>query len=560
MSKMGKSFFEEKGLYFVPLGGSEEFGANLNLYVCDGDLLAIDCGLGFADERYPGIDLLLPDPKILEKYKPRLKGMIITHAHEDHIGGVAYLWERFECPLYATEFTAAVLRKKLEQQGLSGVPVHVVSSDKAEKIGKFKIEFIPVSHSVPDSCSLVLTTSYGTVVHSGDWNLDPVPVVGKSTDEKAFRAVGERGVLAYIGDSTNAQVDGRAGSESEVEAGLAAEFLKCKGRIAITIFSSNIGRLVSIARAAQDTGRSVVIVGRSLHKMIAAAHECGYLNDIPDFLDESELSNLSAENTVLVVTGSQGEHRAALARISRGDHREVHLSKGDTVIFSSRAIPGNERNINTVKNTLSASGIEVITPRDTSNKIHISGHPCREEIQEMLSWLKPETVIPVHGERLQLDAHAALAQSCQVSNTIVPNNGSVIQIAAGNTRVIDHVETGMLAVDQRRIIPSDHQSIVARRKLQYSGTVHVSLVLANDLSVLGRIKVDTIGLTTYDDDTGFEDDIRKQVKIVVQELEDDIDYEEDQVAERIRIILRRYVLEVLGIKPKVSVHCAIVDI
>lgn len=560
MSIMKKKFYDDKGLFFVPLGGSEEFGANLNLYICDGDFLAIDCGLGFADERYPGIDLLLPDPKVLEENKDRLKGMIITHAHEDHIGAVAYLWERFECPLYATPFTAAVLRKKLEQQGLSGVPIHIVETGSGVKIGKFEVDFLPVSHSVPDGCSLAITTSYGVVVHSGDWNLDPCPVVGKNTDEKAFKSVGAKGVLAYIGDSTNAQVDGRAGSESEVEAGLAAEFESCKGRIAITIFSSNIGRLVSIARAAQDTGRSVVIIGRSLHKMIAAAHECGYLNDIPDFLDEAALQNLSPENTVLVVTGSQGETRAALARISRGDHREVRLNKRDTVIFSSRAIPGNERNINAVKNTLSAAGINVITPNDTANKIHISGHPCRDEIQEMLGWLRPLTVIPVHGERLQLDAHAALAKNCQVANTIVPSNGSVIRIAPGKTEVIDHIETGMLAVDQRRIIPSDHQSIIARRKLQYSGTVHVSFVLNSGLEVLGRIKIDTVGLTTYDDDDGFEVDLCAQINKALNDLEADVDYEEDQIAEIVRIILRRYVQEVLGIKPKVSVHCTIVDI
>ena len=557
---MSANFFDEQGLFFVPLGGSEEFGANLNLYICDGDFLAIDCGLGFADERYPGIDLLLPDPRHLEEHKHRLKGLIITHAHEDHIGAVAYLWERLGCPIYATRFTAAVLRKKLEQQGLSDVPVNIIAPGHVEEIGAFNVDFIPVSHSVPDSCSLVVDTKYGRVVHSGDWNLDPKPVVGQASDEKLFRDIGKKGVLAYVGDSTNAQVDGRAGSESDVESGLAAEFEKCEGRIVVTIFSSNIGRLVSIARAAQDTGRSLVIIGRSLHKMVAAALECGYLNDIPDFLDESDLVNLPAENTVLVVTGSQGEYRAALARIARGENREVRLSKGDTVIFSSRAIPGNERSINAVKNNLSAAGICVISPDDTKNKIHISGHPCRDEIADMLSWVRPACVIPVHGERLQLDAHAALAEGCQVSQTIVPGNGSVIRLAPGKTEIIDHIETGMLAVDQRRIIPADHQSIIARRKLQYSGMVHVSLVLGADLTVLGRMKVDSAGLTTYDDDEGFEDDLRVQVDRMLEELRDDLLRGEDEIAEEIRIALRRYVMDCLGIKPKVTVHVTLLDV
>lgn len=555
-----RNIFKKDEFYFVPLGGSEEFGVNFNLYVNNDEFLLIDCGIGFADERYPGIDLLLPDPKFVEANKDKIKGLIITHAHEDHIGAVAYLWDRLECPVYTSKFTAAVLRRKLDQAGVDDVPIHVIEPKKTFSIGSFKIEAIHVAHSVPEAMSLKITTDLGSVLHSGDWNLDPNPVIGAQSDEKRFKEIGKEGVLAYIGDSTNANVAGFSGSEDDVAKGLAKVFKKQKGRIAITIFSSNIGRVVSIARAAQETGRSVILVGRSLYRMVGAARECGYLNDIPDFLEEDDLEHLAPENTVMIVTGSQGEHRAALAKIARGEHRYAKFSAGDTVIFSSRAIPGNERRINTVKNNLSAAKVNVITPSSSENKIHVSGHPCRDEIQAMLQWLRPDCVIAVHGERYMLDAHAALAKECQVNQSIVPNNGSVIRLAPGQIEVVDHVETGLLAVDQRRIIPSDHQTITARRKLQYSGTVHASLVLDHDLNILGKIKLDNVGLTAQDGaEEALHDDLVEKVNDILDEIPEDQDLDEDDIAEAIRIKLRRYVSDILGIRPKVSVHVTLLD-
>ena len=556
-----RNVFKDGEFYFVPLGGSEEFGVNFNLYVHNNEFLLIDCGIGFADERYPGIDLLLPDPKFVEANKDKIKGLIITHAHEDHIGAVAYLWERLECPVYASKFTAAILRRKLDQAGVDDVPIHVIEPAKPFKLASFEIEPVHVAHSVPEALSLHITTDLGSVVHSGDWNLDQNPVTGEKTDEKRFRELGNEGVLAYIGDSTNANVAGFSGSESDVAKGLSAEFKSHKGRIAITMFSSNIGRVVSIARAAQENDRSVILVGRSLHRMVGAARECGYLNDLPDFLEEDALAELAPENTVMIVTGSQGEHRAALAKISRGDHRYGTLTKGDTVIFSSRAIPGNERRINTVKNGLSAAKVNIVTTSSSEHKIHVSGHPCQGEIQDMLQWLKPHCLIAVHGERLQLDAHAALAKDCQVNQSIVPNNGSVIRLAPGHIEVVDHVETGLLAVDQRRIIPSDHQTITARRKLQYSGTVHASLVLDHDLNILGTIKLDNVGLTAQDGaEEILHDDLVKKVNDILDEIPEDQALDEDEIAEAIRIALRRYVSDLLGIRPKVSVHVTLLDV
>ena len=428
--------FDPDKLYFVPLGGSEEFGANLNLYVCNGEFLAVDCGICFANEHYPGIDLLLPDPWLLEENKDKLKGLVITHAHEDHMGAVAYLWDRFKCPIYTTRFTATILKGKLEQQGVEDVPIHIIEPNEEFDLGCFSLNFVSVAHSVPESFSVFIKTPHGNIFHSGDWNLDQHSPTGHKAEENIFRTIGEKGILAYIGDSTNAECDGYAGSEADVAKGLIEEFKNCNGKIAITIFSSNISRVISIARAAQDVGRSVALIGRSLHKMVGCAYECGMMDNVPDFLDEDEIVHVPDENLVLIVTGSQGEHRAALAKISRGEFRNVSLGKGDTAIFSARAIPGNECTINAVKNNLSAAGVRIVTPKDTHNIIHVSGHPYREEIKQMLQWLKPSCIIPVHGEHVQLNAQAELARSYQSGHVLVPNNGSVIRLAPDKPEIV----------------------------------------------------------------------------------------------------------------------------
>lgn len=551
-----ENIFAEDALYFIPLGGSEQFGVNLNVYVSHGEMLAVDCGIGFADERFPGIDLLLPDPRFLEEHADELQGFIITHAHEDHIGAIAYVWERLRCPIYASPFTAAVLRKKMEEQNLRKVPIEIVEPGDVVQIGSFKVQFVAVSHSVPDTCSLIIEAQDGRVVHSGDWNLDPAPVTGRPTDEAAFKRAGEEGVLAYIGDSTNAEVNGRSGSEADAALGLEAEFKKCDGKIAVTIFSSNIGRVISIIKAAQACERQVGVIGRSLHRMIGCARECGLLEGLPDFVPDEDLALIPDDKIVVIVTGSQGEYRSALAKISRGDFRDFSLKRGDTVIFSARAIPGNDMAISTVKNNLSASGINIITPRDTKNTIHVSGHPCRDEIAEMFQWLRPQVVVPVHGERVQLDAHAEFARDCQVPLALVPSNGSVIKLAPGSPQIVDHIETDVLAVDQKRIIKADHQSIVARRKLQYTGVVHVSLVVDSRGELLGQPKFETIGL--IDVENAGEEQIGEKLSEEILDLLDELSWEErldDRfIAEELRIGIRRFCDHVLGIKPKTTVH------
>ncbi len=548
---------DPKQVYFVPLGGSEQFGVNFNLYAHDGQWLAVDCGMGFADEKFPGIDIVLPDPSFIESDKKDLKALVITHAHEDHIGAVAHLWPRLKCPIYCTEFTASVLKRKLDEVPASrDAIVNTVKSGDHINVGSFTLEFIQVSHSIPDSFALVVGTKAGRVLHSGDWNLDPTPVLGARTDEAALKQLGKQGVLAYIGDSTNAEVPGRTGSETEVEAGLAKVFAECKGRIGVTVFASNIARVQSIVRAAKACDRRVALVGRSLHSMVASAVDCGYLRDIPDFISDEEIGYLPEEKQVMIVTGSQGEPRAALARIARGDHPDISFGRGDTVIFSSRAIPGNEKEINTVRNNLSAAGVQVVTPNDTAHTIHVSGHPCRDEIADMIGWLRPRLAVPVHGERIMLEAHAELARACQVPHVIVPNNGSVVCLGPGQPEVVDHVQTGLLAVEKNRIIDSSHASISERRKLQFSGTVHVTLVINARGDLIADPQITTVGLI---DESRLEEkkilrDLLDQVEDTLADMVREDLMDDHAVHEEVRIGVRRYIQVVLGMKPKTTVH------
>lgn len=544
-------------LHFIPLGGSEQFGVNLNVYAYQGKWLAIDCGIGFAGHRFPGIDILLPDPEFLEDRRDDIAGLIITHAHEDHIGAVPYLWKRLQCPIYCSPFTAEILRRKMnDMPGNDRAKIIVIKAGDTINMGPFKVSFAHVSHSIPDAVATFVQTKAGNILHSGDWNLDPIPVMGAVTDEKTLRSWGDMGVMAYIGDSTNAEVPGRTGSETDVEKGLTALFPEVKGRIAITLFASNIGRVRSICIAAKKSGRKVALMGRSLHRMVGAAIECGYLNDIPEFIEEEEIETTPGHEILMLVTGSQGEPNAMLSRMSRGEHPRINLRRGDTVIFSARPIPGNEEDINAVKNNLAASDIRVIGTYDTDHIIHISGHPCQEEILDMYHWTRPKIVIPVHGERSQLEAQARLARKAQIAHVVVPNNGSVIRITPAGAEVIDHVKTGLLAVEPNRILPAGHQAINARRKLQYTGTVHITLVIDDRGNLAEDAKISTMGLIDPADpeEAGFEEDIAIEVEDALAGLNAQQMESDDDVAECVRVAVRRMVGQALGMKPKTSVH------
>ncbi len=548
---------DPKQLHFIPLGGSEQFGVNFNTYAYDGKWLAIDCGIGFAGAYFPGIDIFLPDPSFLEERRDDLVGLIVTHAHEDHIGAVPHLWPRLRCPIYCTAFTAAVMRRKFEEApDCKKAEINIVKAGDVIDLAPFKAQFVHMAHSIPDNCSLILETPAGRVVHSGDWNLDPTPVIGAPTDFKTLQEAGKKGVMAYIGDSTNSEVIGRAGSEKDVEKGLESVFRACKGRIAVTLFASNIGRMRSIAKAAESCGRSVAVVGRSLHTMSRAGRECGFLEDVASFLSEEEINTLPNEQQIIMLTGSQGEARAALAKVARGDHPSITLNKGDTVVFSSRAIPGNEVEINYVKNNLSAGGVNIITPRDTEHCIHVSGHPCKDEVADMYQWTKPKLVVPVHGERTHLEAQAVIARACQIEHVLVPSNGSVIRLGPDTPEIIDHVETGLLAVDPKRILSSHHKSIAERRKLQFTGVIHITLALDDRGDLLSDPQISIIGL--LDPDNPGEERIEKNCLNEIEDILADIERgdlsNDHMIQEEIRIGVRRFMYALLGIKPKTTVH------
>jgi ribonuclease J len=424
------------GFVFVPLGGTGEIGMNFNLYGCDGTWLAVDCGMGFAGPEAPEAELLLPDPAFIAARREALAALVITHAHEDHIGGVARLWPQLRCPIYATPFTAAILRRKLNEAGLGReVKLHIVKPGGKFEIGPFGLQFIRMTHSTPEAQALAIATQYGTVLHTGDWKMDPHPVVGAVTDEAALKALGDAGVLAMISDSTNAMVDGHSGSELDVKKSLKALVGDLPGRIAVTCFASNIARVASVIEAAEAAGRHVALVGRSLGNYVAAAQEAGYLKDAPDFIPDEDIGSIPDENLLMLVTGSQGEPRSAMARIAADTHRYAVLGEGDTAIFSSRMIPGNERAITAVQDTLVRRGVDVIT--DDDELTHCSGHPARDELLKLYKLVRPKFLVPTHGEWRHLSAQAALAQDEGITPILIENGDMLFNGVVVGSAVID---------------------------------------------------------------------------------------------------------------------------
>jgi ribonuclease J len=549
----------DEGLHFCPLGGSEQFGVNLNLYMCDGRWLLADCGIGFADDTQPGVDILLPDPTYIERNPGRLEALIVTHAHEDHVGATAYLWERLgRPPIYCTAFTEAILYNKFRDRGVRGAPVTIVRPGSTSALGPFAATCVPVAHSIPEAVGLIIDTPRGRVYHSADWNLDPTPPVGWTTDEGMLKRAGDEGVLAYIGDSTNAQVEGTTPSEAEVYEGLLAAFKKCKHRIAVTGFSSNIGRVVNVARAAHACGRKVCVVGRSFHKMIAAAEKLGYMDGVPAFLAEDDLERTARDKIVLLVTGSQGEERAALTRIAGGNFAGVRLEGGDTVIYSSRMIPGNEKAILRVQNLLAQRGVAVVTPAEAEGVIHVSGHPRQGDIARMYDLLRPAIVVPVHGEPAMLEAQAALARARKKGpKVIVPANGAVIRLDGDAPGVVGEVPTGLLAVEVGgRIIDAEHAAIGERRRAAAEGVVHISLVLDRAGALLGEPRVDTIGLLDdrLEGDADILDDLYDAVEAEVAGLSDRARADDEKVEDAVARAAKAFFRRAMKVRPQAIVH------
>ncbi|MDB5468904.1 MAG: fold metallo-hydrolase [Caulobacter sp.] len=485
-------------LIFLPLGGSNEIGMNFNLYGYGPaearQWIVVDLGITFGDQTTPGVEVILPDPEYIEAYAKDILGIVLTHAHEDHIGAVAWLWPRLKAPVYATPFTAFLLREKLREKGiLDDVDITVVELGGHIELGPFELELITLTHSIPEPNGLAIRTPLGTILHTGDWKIDPDPLLGAVTDAAAIRRLGDEGVLAMVCDSTNVFVDGVAGSEGEVRVAMTKLIGSLKGKIAVGCFASNVARMDTVIRAAEDAGRRVCLVGRSMHRMAAAAKSVGLMKGTQEFVSDKE-AGYFPENTILYLcTGSQGEPRAALSRIAAGTHPHITLGAGDHVIFSSRVIPGNEVPIRALQNGLADRGVRLYTERDHPG-IHVSGHPCRDELKQMYQWARPQIAVPTHGERRHLLEHAALAKDLQVPMTVTPRNGDMVRLAPGHPSIIDEVPSGRLYVDAGVLTPENGDALKQRRHAAFNGALTVSVVLDDKGKLVSGPQVRSLGL------------------------------------------------------------------
>jgi ribonuclease J len=545
-------------LVFAPLGGVGEIGMNLSIYGIGDERrrtwLAVDLGVSFAAEDHlPGVDLILPDIRYLVEERSNIAGLILTHAHEDHFGALIDLWPRLKIPVYATPFTAALLEAKCAgETGSPKIPVTVVALGSRFDIGPFNVELATMAHSIPESNALIIRTPSGTVLHTGDWKIDPTPILRDPTDEKKLRALGEEGCLALIGDSTNAVRDGRSPSEADVAKTIAELVKTARGRVAVTTFASNVARLRAVAEAARAGGREVVVIGRAMERVVQIARETGYLEGVQDFRPMDAYGYLPPNKVVALCTGSQGEPRAALSRIAEDQHPEVTFSAGDRVIYSARTIPGNEKAVNRVINLLIEQGIEVIT--DRTHLVHVSGHPRRAELEELIDWVRPKVLIPVHGEALHLHEHAALARRCGVRDVVQCRNGDLIQLSP-QVRVIDEVPAGRIYKDGMLLVEADARTVADRRRLSFAGAVSVAIAITDKGELVEDPSLDLIGIPERDRGGGLlHDAVHDAVLETIESLPRGRRRDPDAVAEAVRRAVRAAIAQRWGKKPMCHVH------
>ncbi|TCQ82732.1 ribonuclease J [Ochrobactrum sp. BH3] len=542
---------------FLPLGGVGEIGMNLAMYGFgpedNREWIVVDMGVSFAGPEHPGADLILPDIRFLEAEKNNLRGIIITHAHEDHYGALLDLWPRLKAPVYATPFTAGLLEAKRQSEfGAPEIPITIFKAGESFEVGPFKLEAIAVTHSIPEPVSLAITTPLGTVVHTGDWKMDPDPSMGPLIDEARFRAIGDRGVLALICDSTNAMREGESPSEREVGDSLRELIENARGRVAVTTFSSNVGRIRSITEAARDAGRQVLVVGRSMKRTIAVATELGYMEGLPEFLSEDDYGYIPRENVVMILTGSQGEPRAALAKLARDEMRSIALSAGDTVIFSSRPIPGNEKAILDIKNKLIDQGIKLISDDDAL--VHVSGHPRRSELKRMYSWVRPRILVPVHGEAAHLVAQGSLGAMEGIEEIAQVRDGDMLRLAPGKAEIIDEAPVGRIYKDGKLIGDEDEIGMVERRKLAFVGHVAVSVLLDRDFKIMDEPDLVAFGLPEEDGQGDLMEDILLDAAIeAIDSIPRARRKDLEVVRESVRRAVRAATNEAWGKKPVVTV-------
>ena len=498
---MAKSQQDE--LVFLPLGGSNEIGMNFNCYgfgpADDRKWIIVDVGVTFGDQTTPGVEIIMPDPSFIEAYADDILGIVLTHAHEDHIGALGWLWPRLRARCYATPFTAYLIREKLRDVDLlDEVDLVEVPLGGTIKLGPFEITLITITHSIPEPNGLAIKTPLGTILHTGDWKIDPDPMLGGPTDIEAISRLGDEGVLAMVCDSTNVFVDGSAGSEAEVRVAMNRLIGTLRGKVAVACFASNVARMDTAIRAAEANDRRVFLVGRSMHRMAAAARSVGFLKDVQDFVSENEAGFFPEDKILFLCTGSQGEARAALSRIAEGTHPHVSLGKGDHVVFSSRVIPGNEVGIRNLQNKLADKGVRLYTERDHPG-IHVSGHPCRDELKQMYQWARPQIAVPTHGERRHLLEHCNLAKDLQVPQAIAPRNGDMVRLAPGRAEIIDEVPASRLYLDGRMLVAENGDALRERRHAANNGVVHVAIVLDKKGRIASGPQVRSVGMPGDED-------------------------------------------------------------
>jgi ribonuclease J len=545
-------------LVFLPLGGSNEIGMNFNLYGYGPpharQWIIVDLGITFGDQTTPGVEVILPDPTFIEEHAKDILGIVLTHAHEDHIGAVAWLWPRLKAPLYATPFTAFLLREKLREKGLlDEAKITEVPLSGTFRLGPFELTLLTLTHSIPEPNGVAIRTPLGTVLHTGDWKIDPDPLTGPATDEAAIRRLGDEGVLAMVCDSTNVFIDGEAGSEAQVRATLNALIGQLKGKVAAACFASNVARMDSIIRAAEANDRRVCLVGRSMIRMSQAARSVGLLEGVAPFLSDGEAKHFPGDKILYLCTGSQGEPRAALARMADGSHPHVKLGKGDACVFSSRIIPGNEIPIRNLQNKLADLGVRLYTERDHPG-IHVSGHPCRDELKRMYQWARPRIAVPTHGERRHLLEHAALALDLQVSQAIAPRNGDMVRLAPGAAQVIDEVPAGRLYVDAGVVTPENGDALRERRHAASNGVLTVSVVLDGRNAVASGPLVRSLGLPG-DEDYPLEealDDLAGEAREALQRLSADDRDDDGAVESTLSRVVKKAAFRIWSRRPVVE--------
>ena len=544
-------------LVFVALGGLGEIGMNAALYGYGPSSrrkwVMIDCGLGFAGPDLPGIDLVYADIGFVEKIRRDLVGLVITHAHEDHVGGIAALWSKLKVPVYGTRFAMNLLEtRRLSEPGAPEVPLNIVKQGGRLTLGPFDLEFIPVAHSIPESCALAIRTPAGTVVHSGDWKIDPQPGVGLPTDEARLRAVGDEGVLALVCDSTNIFREGISPSEGDVATTLAALIADAPARVVVTLFASNVARVRAVARAAAAAGREVIVVGRALDRTAEVARDCGYLDDVPVFFSPERFSSVSRDKVCVIATGSQGEPRAAIARIAQGEHPAISLVSGDRVIFSSRTIPGNEREVGAAINGLVMQGVEVLIDRDAL--VHCSGHPRRDEVAKLYEWLRPKILVPAHGEAQHLAEHARFARMKGIEHVVGIRNGDMAVLGPGEPGIVDEVRTGRLLQDGNILVGSEDEAVRERRRLSFAGVITIAIAVSRQGDVVGDPDVVLSGLPKRDNSGAAMDAlVDKAIFSTLDSLPRARRRDADTVSGAVERAVRAAVNQVWGKRPQVHV-------